>query len=383
MFRLSLSHAAGGRRILPLFVVFGFVVMAGPARAQTGLPDALKALAQDVKKLLDGRHETAITVGQFVGPVDLPTSSGPLIAKTLSEELSRLGVDVKVRGANLIVRGEYKLVPGVNSGPPAVALNVKIVDRSGEELVGLKLKPQAVYDQTAIAVLMGSSVDLLPHGGQDEAERNLLDSVEKPKTNLRDARVNASGKQPYAIEVLVKSGDKFAPRAAVDKDGLAFVELKPDEVYRVKVINDADFEATASLTIDGLNMFQFSEVKNAKTGQPLYDRLLVKPHGSFIIPGWHRNNDKNGSNEFQITRYADSEAAKLYTSSANVGTLTVTFAAAWPKGGKRPPDEPMRFATVSPDEVGTKRGAATGEGYKEVEREFGVTRAVISVRYSK
>jgi hypothetical protein len=235
-----------------------------------------------------------------------------------------------------------------------------------------------------VAALLGLTVDLPPQADGKQRDKKIEQSAEKPQAHLEKTRINASGGLPFAIEILVKGPDgRFTPRAAVEKEGLAFVELKNDEVYRVRVINDADYEAAVTLTIDGLNMFTFSEVKDEKTGKALYDRLLVN-HGSFIIPGWHRTNAKNGSNEFQVTKYSDSEAAKLYANSANVGTVTVTFAAAWANEKGQPADEPKNpDSHARSADLGTKRGADTGDGYKEQTREFGVTRAAISVRYSK
>ena len=50
------------------------------------------------------------------------------------------------------------------------------------------------------------------------------------------------------------------PRAAVlDKEGLAFVNIKRGEVYSARVTNRADHDVAATLAIDGLTMFAFSE----------------------------------------------------------------------------------------------------------------------------
>ena len=299
-------------------------------------------------------------------------------------------MDVKVRGTNFIIKGEYKLVEDTanNNGLHAVAIESVIVNRKGEEVVGLgQLKPRGVYGDAAKAVILGLTYDVPPADDDKARDQKVKESYENPKAyldKLGKTRIKA-GDSPYAIEILVKEGDKFVPRAAVEKDGLAFVELKKDEVYRVRVINDSDYEAAVALSIDGLNMFQFSELRDPKDkDKPLYDRMLISKKGSYDIPGWHRNNGKNGSDEFLVTKYADSEAARLYANSANIGTITVTFAAAWPKDGTPPPDEPKNPSKFSRSaDLGTKRGAQTGEGYTEQVREFGVIRAAVSVRYSK
>jgi hypothetical protein len=370
-----------GLFLLPLTLAALFVA-ARPAQADN-LNLELGALAKDVQKLLIGRNETAIAVGQFVPLPGTNASAGPAIAKGLTEELTRLGISVVLR-ANLTVEGRYGLNEDANSGRLAVSLRVKVVDKAGEEIVGLKVNPRGIFGDAVVAALLGLTVDLPPQADGKERDKKIEYSAEKPQAYLEKTRINAPGGQPFALEILVKGADgKFTPRAAVEKEGLAFVELKNDEVYRVRVINDAAYEAAVTLTVDGLNMFTFSAIKDPKTGKPSYDRLLVR-HGSFVIPGWHRTNEKNGSNEFQVTKYADSDVVKLYANSANVGTVTVTFAAAWPKEKGPPADEPKNpDSHARSADLGTKRGAETGDGYKEQTREFGVTRAAISVRYSK
>ena len=377
-----LSRPRVGLFLLPLTLAV-FFVTSRPARADN-LNLELAALAADVQKLLAGRNETAIAIGQFVPLPGANASAGPAIAKGLADELARVGVDVRLR-ANLTAEGRYGLNEDAKSGRLAVSLHVKIVDKTGEEIVGLKLNPRGIFGDAVVSALLGLTVDLPPQADGKERDKKIEYSAEKPQAYLEKTRINAPGGQPFGIEVLVKGADgKFTPRAAVEKEGLAFVELKNNEVYRVRVYNDADYEAAVTLTIDGLNMFTFSDIKDPKTGKPSYDRLLVGAHRSFAIPGWHRTNEKNGSNEFQVTKYADSEAAKLYANSANVGTVTVTFAAAWPKEKGPPADEPKNPDSHSRSaDLGTKRGAETGDGYKEQTREFGVTRAAISVRYSK
>ena len=85
-----------------------------------------------------------------------------------------------------------------------------------------------------------------------------------------------------------------------------------------------------TLTIDGLSVFAFSENKN-------YIYWMVREKKTLTIPGWHRTNTKADS--FLVTEYAKSVVAEALPSSAAVGTITATFAAAWPKGGNPPADE--------------------------------------------
>jgi hypothetical protein len=232
-----------------------------------------------------------------------------------------------------------------------------------------------------VAGILGLTVQLPPDGSDKERDQKIREAYEKPKTNLDKGKtvIRSGATSTYGIEVLVKQGGKYVPRPATSEDGLAFVKVARTEVYAVRVINDADHEAAVTLTIDGLNLFTSSKLRG-KDGKPLYSAFLVAKKGRTLITGWHVDN--NESDEFQVTEYAKSEAGKL-GSSANLGTITATFAAAWPKDGKPPLDEPAAPSARAKSADATGRGARHEKKWVEVERLFGVTRDAVSVRYSK
>jgi hypothetical protein len=201
--------------------------------------------------------------------------------------------------------------------------------------------------------------------------------MEHPRTHLANTQITAGPDSPYAVEVLIKTGEQFVPRAPTDENGRAFVPIKRHEIYAIRLINHSAQDAAVHLTIDGLNMFSFSTLRDPKTGQPLYTHVVVPKQSSGLVLGWHRTNDKSDS--FLVTEYAKSAAAELVVhNSAKIGTITACFAAAWPKGGQPPADEP---ASRSADATG--RGPEVSAKYTEVERVFGIVRASISVRYTK
>jgi hypothetical protein len=106
----------------------------------------------------------------------------------------------------------------------------------------------------------------------------------------------------------------------------------------------------------------------------------VGKKSSTLVTGWHVDNKE--SDEFLVTAYAKSAAGQL-GSSANVGTITATFAAAWPRDGKPPADEPASPSERSKSADATGRGARHKKTWTEVQRRFGVTRDAVSVRYTK
>jgi hypothetical protein len=143
------------------------------------------------------------------------------------------------------------------------------------------------------------------------------------------------------------------------------------ERYAIRLINDAPFEVAATVTIDGLSLFAFSE--NLE-----YRYVIVPARSSGEITGWHRTNEE--AEEFVVSEYPRSAAAtRSLAPSSELGVITACFAAAWPANGNPPPDEGMEGRSVR----ATGRGPITRTSLTEVERRTGRLRAAISVRYTK
>src|SRR5262249_52824567 len=136
------------------------------------------------------------------------------------------------------------------------------------------------------------------------------------------------------------------------------------------------------LKIDGLSMFQFSELRHPdgpRKGEPLYNSLILAPRSHFDVKGWHRTNER--STEFKVAAY-DETGAALLQQAANLGTVTANFRASWPKDQPPPADEPSKpKSTTSGD--GTGFGKSFEQKFKEVERSVGVIRSSVSVRYTR
>jgi hypothetical protein len=363
-------------RIPPTFAAHAaFAVLfliAGTARgAEDDLHRELCKVAEQVKLLLDQKGQDAIAVGDFRGPAKLAASGGPAITKALGDELKKLGVAVK-RRAELEINGEYRDVEDKKSKGLGVEIKAHVVDHSGAEIVAFE--PRGLFNVTTIASLIGVTVELPADATDEERSKKLGDAIDKPEVHLASTRISAGAGSPYAIEVLVKADGAPRPRAASkDDDGFAFLKIKRGEIYSIKLINDSPYDAAVTLTIDGLNMFAFSENSS-------YRVVMVPARKSGVILGWHRTNKVSDS--FQVTEYAKSAAAEKLPDSAGLGTITVSFAAAWPKG--QPPPEDEASATK-----GGRSGDATGKGppvdalYTEVVRDVGKLRASVSVRYTK
>jgi hypothetical protein len=361
-------------------------------RTAGDLDDALSQAARRIKQLLDTRRETSIAVGHFTGPANFPSSAGPGIVKGLSEALQKLGVTVKPR-ANLGISGTYRCVEEKHPGPPArpvpagagkgplaLHLKIRVEDDSGTVLVELE---QKIVREETISMVLGLTFQARMGQEYHATQDGLLrESLTQPRSYIAGTRALAGPDSPFAVEVLVRRpGERsYEPRAPRDEDGLAFVPIERGEVYAVRLINQADHDAAVSLTIDRLSMFAFSEKRGAQ-------QVIVPPRSSSTIVGWHRTDRE--SNEFQVTEYARGAVALLQASPEQVGTITATFAAAWKPGDRPPAGEPVVLAKPDLPPPAAEPGEATGVGHRvesrfaRVQRQIGVLRAVVSVRYTR
>ncbi len=340
-------------------------------RGASDLNQEMAKVAEQIKLLLDEKGQEAIAVGDFRGPAKLASSAGPAITKALGDALTKRAVTVK-RRAELEVNGDYRDVEDEKTRQMAVQIKAHVVDRSGNEVAAFE--PRGILNVATIAALIGVTVTMPADATDQERDDKLAAAIDNPKVHLASTRIAAAADSPYAIEVLVKSGAGYRPRAATrDNDGFAFMKIRHDEIYEVRLINDAPHDAAVTLTIDGLSVFAFSENSS-------YTHWIVPSKKALTVRGWHRTNTLSDS--FQITDYARSAVAEKLPSSASVGTITAALFAAWPKGST-PPEDEASGRKGEPAGDATGRGPAVATNFTEVVRDVGRLRASISVRYTK
>src|SRR5258707_590548 len=99
------SKACFLRRLLP--AVCCLLVTAAPARADDPLRTELAAVAKGIAEAVKGLGHESVAVGDFTGPAQLAASGGPVITKTLAEEIAKNGLSVK-RVAPIGIKGEFE-----------------------------------------------------------------------------------------------------------------------------------------------------------------------------------------------------------------------------------------------------------------------------------
>lgn len=325
--------------------------------------DAARAIADFLKQQGDDR----IAVGQFTGPSRMPSSSGPSIVKELTEQLTALGITVS-RRAKLEVKGDYIPVVDETKRGPSALLRGRILDPAAKVLFEFE---KGFSNESTVTELFGLTVSLPPDQAPRERKKLLRESIDEPKTNFAETRILAGPDSPYAIEVLIATPDGLVARAPTNDDGLAFVDIKKEETYAIRIHNKSPYDAAVTVSIDGLNMFAFTDVAQYRE----MGVVIVAAGSTGTVRGWHRNNQTSDS--FLVTDYAKSAAVELKQMS-DIGMISCSFAAAWPQGTEPPADE-----SVKRNEVATARGAQLEARYQEVARHIGKTRAAVSVRYVK
>src|SRR5947209_6429604 len=156
---------------------------AGPAcgaepepRASGLMRPQLAEVATNIKKFLAGRGVDAVAVGAFTGPSNLATSAGPGLARVLTEELERVGVQVK-RQARVGLSGTYRPVEEKRDDGPIgtgtdlrVVVKTRVEDETGKVLVEFE---KAAYSDGEVATLLGLTYNRPRNALDGEKQENV------------------------------------------------------------------------------------------------------------------------------------------------------------------------------------------------------------------
>ena len=324
----------------------------------------MDAFAKQLADVLRQDFNTSeVSVGQFIGSPTLNISTGPSIVLAIRTQLEKHGIQVKRRAAYGLGGEIYPAKDHVGR----VAARIKGSIYDGSQKTELKFD-ELITEPSAVAAIFGATVEIPANRNQVEHSRTLASAIAEPRISVKHAKVSPSRTNPFSIEVVVLDHTgRYKPRPAVEEDGFAYVDLRRGEEYGIKVSNNSSQETAVTVTIDGINCFEFGNNKKLK-------HFIVAQHKSIVVPGWYRSLHR--SDAFKITDYPESAAAKLGATTEQCGTITVAFSLTQDPHRSSGHDEQFR-------------GKATGFGrqlttdFKEVQRKIGQLITSISIRYEK
>ena len=384
----------------------GGVVSAQGARNRS-LEDAVALLAKDIKEGLGGAKQEVI-LGTFgahpKSNVAVHANPVPELIRLLTAALAKLDVKVAGARANHTVTGAYREIDETSTGMLGVKLEFTLTDKEADKQ---REYSQFVTNQKDVAKLFGVSHEVPPGADakaifaslQQEAKKFNPKSPEKPTPALDQFAVLPAAGSKFAIEVYTAPPKKdpkeahavedYVARKPTDEDGLAFVKIDRGHVYGIQFVNNADFDAAVSLTIDGLSMYVACDKEDPGTkaklrddqGRPLHNFVIVPKKSKFFLRGWFIN--MRDTDEFLVTEYAKSFAAQFPQSAGRVGVITACFHAAVLENQAFPAGEPNDPTPLTQSDDGTGGGARVHSPYVLEKRKIGLLRATVSVRYSK
>ncbi|MFL5327902.1 MAG: hypothetical protein ACJ8C4_03220 [Gemmataceae bacterium] len=365
-----------------LFILALVLVLSSSAKAEDALRKELAEVAKSIKSVLDEEKRTDIAVGEFTGPPQIDSQFGPGIQKVLTEELEKAKVSVNKK-SELSVSGNYAddAAPAFGDKQLVVKINARILARNGDEKH--RLSTRVIKDNTTIAKMAAVTTSLKPKADAQTRNEEIKQAIEHPSVHIAGTKVSAKETSPFGVEILVRKGpgSPAVVRQPKSEGGQAFVNILKDEIYEIRIHNKAKFEAAITVTIDGVDVFAFSEDKKPD-GTPRFTHYFIDPNTAADITGWQVSNDSKRSDNllsFLVTELGKGAASKMGV-TGKTGVITVTFAAA--TSGNRPTDLPEDDGGRSATNVETGFGPPQKQQIEEVKRTIGAVREVISIRYA-
>ncbi len=230
--------------------------------------------------------------------------------------------------ADLILWGLYEVVESEDTAADdpdykleVIRITASINTTKGKNLVNFSVEVNSTDD---IIYVRGDTVAPPLHGTQKQRNQAASKAHAHPSFQLIEStRVGPTNhdKHPFSVEILVKdkADGTATPIAPKNKSGRAFVDIKPSQFYKIRLHNNADFEAAAEVTIDGLDVIKTFCKDNKKPS-----RFLVPAKGSTTIRGWlHTTKPKAPDSllSFLVTELGRGAATRL-KSTGEVGVIT-------------------------------------------------------------
>ena len=374
------------KRLAAAALIAGAIVAAAcPAVAATQR-ESLRQLAQSIANVvINDQMQRSIAIGSFPADGRLDNANaGPGVAEDLKSLLQELKVAVDANSPLSLQGTIHKVADPQNSKLMMIKIKATITDAAAITVANL---PFEIRDTALIGGILGVNTSLPALATREKRNEKLQEALKQPSYFQHGTLIKSRRESPFGIELLVTSlatapkdaagWARVPARPVVRRRGLPFVEINADEVYAIRIHNRQPdrLDAAVTVSIDGIDVFNFSQIRNPATNQPKYTHYVI-PSGSAMVTGWHRTN--NESDSFLVTQYGKGAAGRINADRSKVGVITVQCAIAW--SGDAVPDA-EKGARDGGNETGF--GPPTHTGVTEVERHVGVVRDEISVRYTR
>lgn len=343
------------------------------AKGDDALVKELRAMTSEhIMPLVEKRGGGAIAVGGFTAATSVRGGAGPEIQMCLSGILREMNAKVDSDDYRYEITGNYLPYEDKDSGLQGVKLVGRLVD--AEDGTTLGEFPRFVFGPESVPRMLGLSVSSKGTTDPEMQSVSFRRAMKAPRTFMQDSQISASPSSQYSIEILSRQGNQFRPFAPrKDRKSRPFVDIPRDQVYAVRLINHSDHDAAVQLTIDGVNVFAFSQ----QSPKPKYWIVPAKKNGKpgqTLVRGWDKNS--SSSFEFKVVDFPSSAAARVnLRPSSNIGLITACFSACWEHERDRPRSEGRTRATGFGKEIVDRK--------TRVQRHIGQVRDVITIRYER
>ncbi|XZE22164.1 hypothetical protein SH449x_002082 [Pirellulaceae bacterium SH449] len=359
--------------ILLTMVLHLLFCVKGHANANDGLEVELQSLVKEqVIPMIDKRGGGTVAVGGFTASSNIQGTAGPELQLKLAKLLEEAGMSLDPVDYRFELTGNYLPYNDNDSGLYGVKLVSRLIDAESGSTLGEFSR--FLFDTEAVPRLLGLNVSL--HGTTQPKLQSVAfqRAVKSPESYVVASQIATTPTSEYSIEILVLERGKYVPRR-IDSESSRwpFVQLERNDVYAIRLLNHSDHEAAAAVTIDGVNVFEFSE-QNPKPNYWVIPRSQGTQPGAITIHGWDRTASR--STQFKVVDFPDGAAARIQLApSPATGMISVSFHACWEDEKDRPRSEGRTRATGFGKEIVDEK--------THVKRQVGVVRDVVSVRYEK
>ncbi len=374
--------------VLAILVVTG---LAGSAFAD--LESELKKSTDTIARYCKSNQKNRVTIGYFEGP----GTGGPRIGTLIETQLRAhdgLQLVSQDEEYQLKIHGSYRQSPP-GQDFQRIAVTLKLVDQYGAAQMDFNASLNATGsepsegageiqsetdDPDEIGVLLGVSVrygdiPLASDTPQFRREKlaKLQDAAEEKVQSSIDDSIVFGPTREYGVEVLVE-GQPRVPGAFAKGPK---VTLQKKDVFTIRLHNNTDYDAAATVTLDGVDSFHFCEDRKPD-GSPKLRFRLIPAHSVRDVVGWFIN--QKTAREFLMTGFQDSVAFQVAGPRASAPhAIAVNFQYAWSNDGGPPPGVRLPKSGGSDPFVGL--GGPIRRDARQVQRIVGPVRETIVVRY--